>query len=40
MEMAVREILMGPGYATINYRLPVPPGGGPEARTSEEVATK
>ena len=37
MESAVTEILAGPGSATINYRLPLPPGGGNGARSSEQV---
>ena len=37
MESAVTEILAGPGSATINYRLPLPDGGGTNARSSEEV---
>ena len=37
MESAVTEILAGPGSATINYRLPLPHGGGTKARSSDEV---
>ena len=37
MESAVKEILAGPGYAIINYKLPLPPGGGTMARSSDEV---
>ena len=37
MESAVTEILAGPGSATINYRLPLPHGGGNEVRSSDEV---
>ena len=37
LESAVTEILAGPGSATINYRLPLPHGGGTKARSSDEV---
>ena len=37
MESAVTEILAGPGSATINYRVPLPDGGGTKARSSDEV---
>jgi hypothetical protein len=37
MESAVTEILARPGSATINYRLPLPHGGGTKARSSDEV---
>ena len=33
----IREILVGPDFATIHYRLSVHPGGQAEPRTSEEV---
>ena len=39
METLISEIQVGPNSATIQYRLPVHPGGRPEAGTSEEVAT-
>ena len=39
METLISEILLGPNSATIQYWLPVHPGGRPEAGTSEEVAT-
>jgi hypothetical protein len=37
MESSVAEVLAGLGSATIHYRLPLPPGGGDGARSSEEV---
>jgi hypothetical protein len=37
MESSVAEVLAGLGSATIHYRLPLPPGGGNGARSSEEV---
>ena len=37
LESAVTEILAGPGSATINYRLPLPHGGGTKARSSDKV---
>jgi hypothetical protein len=37
MESAVTEILARPGSATINYRLPLPHGGGTKARSSDKV---
>ena len=37
MERLISEILVGPDSATIQYRLPVRPGGGTRARSSEEI---
>ena len=37
MESSVAEVLAGLGSATIHYKLPLPPGGGNGARSSEEV---
>ena len=37
MESAVTEILAGPGSATINYRVPLPDGGGTKAKSTDEV---
>jgi hypothetical protein len=37
MESLISEILVGPHSATIRYRLPVHPGGGTRARSSEQI---
>ena len=37
MDRLISEILVGPDSATIRYRLPVRPGGGTRARSSEEI---
>lgn len=37
MEILISEILVGPTSGTIQYRLPVNPGGQPEYKTTEEV---
>ena len=37
MESIILEILVGPHSATIRYRLPVHPGGGTRARSSEQI---
>ena len=37
MESLISEILVGPDSATIRYKLPVHPGGGTRARSSEQI---
>ena len=38
MESAVADIFVGLGSATINYRLPLPHGGGAGTRSSDEIS--